>query len=46
MLLVQCHPEIGESDEDFHAAELPHDIVLAPAVIEAFESGWKRLLDS
>ena len=45
LLLVQCHPHVGETSGDFHEVELPYDAALAGAVLEAFQSGWCRLLD-
>lgn len=45
MLLVQCHPEVGSGPDAYHEAELREDCVLAAAVLEAFQAGWKRLLE-
>ena len=44
MLLVQCHPNLGKTEDDFNVAELCVRSDLAQRVLHAFEAGWKTLL--
>ena len=45
MMLVQCHPEVGERVDSFHEVGLPECPVLARLVMDAFLQGWWRLLE-
>uniref|UniRef100_A0A6C0C2A2 Uncharacterized protein n=1 Tax=viral metagenome TaxID=1070528 RepID=A0A6C0C2A2_9ZZZZ len=44
MWLVQCHPNLGQTEEDFNVADLPLQPDLAATVLNAFHSGWKKRL--
>ena len=41
MLLVQCHPDIGESSDFFNEVPLKYDADFSQSLLNAFESGWK-----
>ena len=44
MFLVQCHPNLGQNEDDFNVAELSARPGLAQKVLNAFQAGWKSLL--
>ena len=44
LLLVQCHPLIGNSDIAYHEEELAKDPTLASSALDAFLAGWRQLL--
>ena len=44
MLLVQCHPALGEEDTDFNAVQIELHPELSSQVLLAFAAGWKKLL--
>ena len=46
MLLVQCHPNIGATVNEFHEVDLPRDLAFAPALLSAFAAGWCQFLNT
>ena len=44
MLLVQCHPELGETELDYNEAEVEEEADLAGRALRAFGAGWRRYL--
>jgi len=44
MLLVQCHPELGNGAGDFNEAHIVEQPELAKHVLAAFSAGWCELL--
>ena len=46
LLLVQCHPDIGATDADFHEAEVPQDADVSYQILVAFKAGWHKLFDT
>ena len=44
MYLVQCHPSLGKTKNDYNVAALEHIHGLASRVLKAFDAGWKKLL--
>jgi len=44
VFLVQCHPEVGATSEDFHEAPVAYDSTFAEQMVVAFRGGWKKLL--
>ena len=46
MMLLQCHPDVGERVDAFHEVEFKERPELAGRVLEAFVHGWSKLLET
>jgi hypothetical protein len=44
LLLVQCHPELGETELSFNEAEIEEEADLGGKALRAFGAGWRRFL--
>jgi hypothetical protein len=43
MLLVQCHPSIGETLKSFNEVVFKYDAAFSESLLVAFASGWKHV---